>query len=252
MTEWKKGAKYWTKQFNPVIGCSPVSEGCKNCWAKGFAERLKMTDDFSCRKLTGAKAPKSGIVFAGNMTDLFGEWNTKEEIISWLNSLSPKAVNLVLTKRAERMPKINLPDLRHIWYGITAENQARLEERIMPFSEATCCHIGRRWLSAEPILGPIDLERNIQIDNEDNEGYGVSAIKAFDWVVVGAESGPDSVRRSCKIEWVENIVEQCQSAGVPVFVKQLDIGGTLVKDISKFPSHLQLRQVPWGEKEGLK
>ena len=69
------------------------------------------------------------------------------------------------------------------------------------------------------------------------------------WVVVGCESGPN--RRPCKIEWVESIVEQCLAANVPVFVKQLDIGGKCVTDIGKFPGHLRIRQVPWA-KEGAK
>ena len=66
------------------------------------------------------------------------------------------------------------------------------------------------------------------------------------WVVVGCESGPD--RRPCQIEWVESIVEQCLAANVPVFVKQLDIGGKCITDINKFPAHLQIRQVPWATK----
>ena len=67
--------------------------------------------------------------------------------------------------------------------------------------------------------------------------------KPFDWVVVGAESGPN--RRPCKIEWVESLVCQCRMFGIPVFVKQLEIDGKLEKDIAKFPKHLQIRQVPW-------
>lgn len=232
---WKKGAKYWTKQFNPVIGCSPVSEGCKNCWAKGFAERLKMTDDFSCRKLTGAKPPKSGIVFVGNMSDIFKEWNSVEEIVSWLNSLSPKAVNLVLTKRAERLPFA--PYHPNFWYGITTEDESCYRERIKILRNLN--RFIKKWLSAEPLLGPIDMQLQ----------YIAPEDRPFDWVVVGAESGPDSVRRSCKLEWVESLVHQCRSAGVPVFVKQLDLNGKLVKDISKFPEYLQIRQVPWGERE---
>jgi protein gp37 len=57
------------------------------------------------------------------------------------------------------------------------------------------------------------------------------------------------LRRPCKIEWVESIVEQCRATDVPVFVKQLDIGGKCVTDINKFPEHLRIRQVPWA-KEG--
>lgn len=65
----------------------------------------------------------------------------------------------------------------------------------------------------------------------------------YDWVVVGAESGPN--RRPCDLKWVRNIVWQCGKANVPVFVKQLDIDGKLEKNIEKFPADLQIRQVPW-------
>ena len=65
----------------------------------------------------------------------------------------------------------------------------------------------------------------------------------FKWVVVGCESGPR--RRPCKIEWVEWIVGECLSAGVPVFVKQLDLNGRCETNIDKFPKHLRIRQVPW-------
>ena len=89
------------------------------------------------------------------------------------------------------------------------------------------------WLSCEPLLGPIDLD------------LPIAAVKPK-WVVVGCESGPN--RRPCKIEWVESIVDQCRSAKIPVFVKQLDIGGKCEHDIDKFPAHLRIRQVPWAEK----
>lgn len=238
MTDYKKGAKYWTNQFNPVIGCSPVSEGCLNCWAKGFAERLKMTDDFSCRKLTGAKAPKSGIVFVGNMSDIFKEWNTDTEIIDWLNELYPLAVNLILTKRANRFSEMSkrLPGFSGCptFYGVTTEDQEQYNKRIKAVRNADSALY--KWISAEPLLGPIDMQLQ----------YIAPEDRLFGWVIVGAESGQN--RRPCKIEWVESIVEQCKSAGIPVFVKQLDLGGKLVKDISKFPSNLQLRQVPWGER----
>ena len=69
----------------------------------------------------------------------------------------------------------------------------------------------------------------------------------FEWVVVGCESGPN--RRPCKIEWIESIVDQCRARDIPVFVKQLDINGKCERDITKFPKHLQIRQVPWA-KEG--
>ncbi len=67
-------------------------------------------------------------------------------------------------------------------------------------------------------------------------------------LIVGAESGPH--RRECRIEWIEDIVEQCKSAGVPVFVKQIHLNGKLEKDINKFPEQLRIRELPWLRKEG--
>lgn len=112
---------------------------------------------------------------------------------------------------------------------MTAENQARYDERISDFK--TLSNQMPRWLSAEPLIGKIDM-LSPYVSSED---------LPFDWVVVGAESGPN--RRPCKLEWVELIVRQCRDAGIPVFVKQLEMGGKLVADIKKFPPELQIRQM---------
>jgi protein gp37 len=91
-------------------------------------------------------------------------------------------------------------------------------------------------VSAEPLLGPLRLG----LDGELIPGM-------YQWLVVGCESGKN--RRPCKLEWVESIVDQCRAANIPVFVKQLDIGGKCVTDINKFPEHLRIRQVPWTKDE---
>ena len=92
---------------------------------------------------------------------------------------------------------------------------------------------GKYWISAEPLLGSINLHIDLILQRD----------IPFCWVVVGCESGPK--RRPCKIEWIEDIVSQCRNRNIPVFVKQLDIDGKCVTDITKFPKHLQIRQVPW-------
>ena len=237
--EWGKGAKYWNRAWNPVIGCRKVSEGCANCYAEGMTERFPELRDadggFTPHRPTSPKSPpRFGVVFVGNMTDIFGEWNSNDEILQWMKILHPMtAVNLILTKRAGRLNKLypNLPKRGNFFYGITAENQTRYEERISDFRMLS--NKVSRWLSAEPLLGPIDMQLQ----------YIAPEDLPFDWVVVGAESGPN--RRPCKLEWVESIVRQCRKAGIKVFVKQLDIDGKLVKDIAKFPPELQIRQVPW-------
>lgn len=235
--EWEKSAKYWDHAWNPVIGCRPVSEGCENCYAARLAAQYPELQDadggFAPHPPKKPKnPPKSGVVFVGNMTDLFGEWNSDEQIHDWLNLIDTRTPNLILTKRAGRMADhLRNFGWNNAFYGVTAENHSRYFERITAIRRLLP-NINT-WLSAEPLLGPIDLGLRCIIPE----------FMPFDWVVVGAESGPN--RRPCKLEWVESIVEQCRSAGIPVFVKQLDIGGKLVNDIAKFPEHLQIRQVPW-------
>lgn len=247
--EWGKGAKYWDKAYNPMVGCRKCSEGCVNCYAESLAMRFPELQDgnggfLPHRPKKDKNPPQKGVVFVGNMTDIFGEWNTAARIYDWLYLLSEKAVNLVLTKRSNKIvdfidwEEINdRPFLEfrgeHIWLGVTAENQCCLEKRTYDLS---FWH-GKRWLSAEPLLERIDLEV-CSVDG----GY-TPIIQTLDWVVVGAESGTN--RRPCSLDWVRQIVRQCQATKVPVFVKQLDIDGKLVKDINEFPADLQIRQVPW-------
>lgn len=228
LIQWTKGAKYWTGCYNPVVGCKKISEGCQNCYADGVVKRFGINNgSFEPTVMANAKPPKSGIVFVGNMTDVFGEWNNKKQIndILWSLNFGSKITNLILTKRSSRLREIEHFDFynQSHWFGVTCENQARADERIPHLINAP---VKNRWLSLEPLLSPI---------------YGL--LSSFRWVVVGAESGPN--RRQCKLEWVESIVEQCRNANVPVFVKQLDINGKLEKDINKFPEHLRIRQVPW-------
>ena len=228
--EWGKGAKYWDHAWNPVIGCRKVSEGCVNCYAERMASRFPELQDWNGGFMphppkNAKKPPKNGVVFVGNMTDIFGEWNDPVQIVNWLLYLNDNAENLILTKRVERMAKMIgcIEPRRRCWWGVTAENQERLEERLPPMFGIN----GKRWISAEPLIGDVDFHKSMP----------------FDWVVVGAESGEN--RRPCTLEWVRQIVRQCQAAKVPVFVKQLDIDGKPVSDIDQFPEDLQIRQVPW-------
>ena len=238
--EWGKGAKYWDHAWNPMIGCRKISEGCANCYAARLAAQypeLQSGDGgFEPHPPKHLKRPPSkGVVFVGNMTDIFGEWVDGLDIHEWISALSPTATNLVLTKRAGRLRDLAYTDMmrmEHVFWGVTAENQTRLE-----FRAAQLLQIGAflKWISLEPLLEQVNLEA-LSWDND-------RIVDGTDWVVVGAESGPN--RRPCKLEWVRQIVQQCRAAGVPVFVKQLDIDGKLVKDIEKFPEDLQIRQIPW-------
>lgn len=73
-------------------------------------------------------------------------------------------------------------------------------------------------------------------------GDSLKPYGGIDWVILGTESG--KARRPMKLEWAESVVDQCDAAGVPVFVKQLEIGGKVTADVSLFPKHLQRQEFP--------
>ena len=259
LIQWPR-AKYWTAQWNPVIGCKPCSPACENCYAAAWAKRFGQS--FEPHESSKVRPPRKGVVFCGNMTDLFGEWmwpykdsyimKSPADLIAKCDSCD--ATYLWLTKRVDRLtlelsvgeiPMVNEEgivqcvrlsqfDFPNHYFGFTAENQEWYDRRVKEFYGGMP-EWANWWLSAEPLLGPIDLGLR----------YIAPEDAPFEWVVVGCESGPN--RRPCKIEWVESIVEQCMAANVPVFVKQLDINGRCVTDINRFPAHLRIRQVPWAK-----
>ena len=250
LIQWPR-AKYWDKCWNPWIGCRPCSPACDNCYAAAQARRFGLSFD---PHETDQNPPRSGVVFCGNMTDIFGYWmyaGGSAGIVARTLGYSRQATYLWCTKRPARMTAaLECGILRYKdetgdhespfadcefgnqYFGMTAENQEWYENRFEEFFRCKPTW-AKCWLSAEPLLGPIDLRL---------AEFSIFSVP-FSWVVVGCESGPK--RRPCKIEWVESIVAQCMRNAVPVFVKQLDIGGKCVTDIAKFPRHLQIRQVPW-------
>ena len=255
LIQWPR-AQYWDKAWNPIIGCKPCSPACEHCYAKAMSERFHKS--FAPRASSHERPPRSGVVFCGNMTDLFGEWADEDyfdwrvEFVKRTLGYSHKATYLWLTKRVEAMcdtlnngrvflkgeDDCDFPfrdcEMRNQFFGYTAENQMWFDTRTEAAAELP--NWANMWISAEPLLGPIDLEI-LYDESFDN----------LKWLVVGCESGPN--RRPCKIEWVESIVKQCRAAKVPVFVKQLSINGRCVTDINRFPTHLRIRQVPWATKE---
>lgn len=129
--------------------------------------------------------------------------------------------------------------LPNVWIGVSAENQATAEERIPLLLE---CPAAVRWVSAEPLLGPIDFRRLTLVAPKPPYGPGAwldsltghvegpdDVLDArVDWIVVGGESGSNA--RPCDVAWIEEIVEDCVDLGVPVFVKQL--GASIVWRLS--------------------
>jgi protein gp37 len=204
----------WTgATWNPVTGCTKISDGCKNCYAERIAYRLQAQgqphyiDGFEVRIHKDSlgiplKWRKPRVVFVNSMGDLFHE-DVPEEFLCRVFEVMNRAkhhVFQVLTKRSEYLLKMNskLQWSENIWMGVSVENQKYLE-RINHLRNISA-HI--RFISFEPLLGPI-VDVNLA---------------GIDWVIAGGESGPRA--RTVKRSWVENIRDQCVESRVPFFFKQ--------------------------------
>ena len=192
------------------------------------------------------------MVFVNSMSDTFHRNITFKQINEVFNTMQHCARHTyqVLTKRPDRIiefidwkrkqlsKKLNIASKwvpkNNIWFGASVENQKEANNRI-PLLLKTYSKI--KFVSVEPMLSKIDL--SIYMASGWTEPPYDDIIN---WVIVGCESGPG--RRPCKTEWIESIVEQCQDAEVPVFIKQININGKVEKNIKKFPKHLQLQQFP--------
>jgi protein gp37 len=204
----------WTHMtWNPVTGCTKVSQGCKNCYAERMAKRLKAMGVERYRngfRLTlhdkmldlprNWREPK--LIFVNSMSDLFHEEVPFAFIARVFETMRVCEHHIfqVLTKRASRLrevaPHLDWPG--NVWMGVSVEDK-RVLHRIHDLVATTA---KLRFLSCEPLIGPL---RDLPLDG-------------IDWVIVGGESGPRA--RPMDPSWVMEIRGQCQKAGVPFFFKQ--------------------------------
>lgn len=226
----------WTETtWNPVTGCSEISAGCKNCYAKRMAFRLKAMKsknynngfEVTCHAhLIDAPLDwkKSRTVFVNSMSDIFHEDVPIEFIQKIFKTMNCAANHTfqALTKRSSRLVELNtsLNWSKNIWMGVTVEDKDS-KYRIEQLRE-TNAYV--KFLSLEPLL--CDL--------------GELNLTDIDWVIVGGESGPKS--RPMQEAWVDNIKEQCLSSGVPFFFKQW--GGTNKKKAGRMLQGKTWNQMP--------
>ncbi|HUB88615.1 MAG TPA: phage Gp37/Gp68 family protein [Dyella sp.] len=290
----------WTDAtWNPLRGCSRVSEGCRHCYAEKVAMRFSgpgKAYEGLIHRSTGAwsgkvrlmpeklREPwdwvKSKRIFVNSMSDLFHESVPFEFIaaVLWIMSVTTRHTYQVLTKRPARMLEFfqwvkdydegffeddrisdvgreqpGVVDLEwepsngrrggydncgpafpyeNVWLGVSVEDQKAVDERIPLLLQ---CPAAVRWLSCEPLLGPIDLTRVQAIPHnapwnalspngcsQHAPGYCLGGCEwrwlPIDWVVAGGESGPGA--RPMHPDWARSLRDQCASAGVPFFFKQ--------------------------------
>lgn len=215
-----RDSRWWDVSWNLLTGCSPRSEGCANCWAEPMARRLAGRYGYSRqphhfdvtfhpeRLADPFKWKKPRRIFVCNMGDLFHEDVRQDqiELVFAVMKAAPWHTYLILTKRPYLMKSIE-PWQRppRLWFGITAENMERFEERLYP---GPYSYLGNSFVSFEPLLGPISAPR---------------WIAQVDGVIAGCESGPR--RRPAKIEWFRSLRDQCAEYRVPFYLKQMEVDG---------------------------
>jgi protein gp37 len=204
----------WTEYtWNPVTGCVKISQGCKHCYAERMSRRLKAMG--SSRYENGfvptlhedllelpKRWKKPRVIFVNSMSDLFQEDVPESFIARVFETMRdcPQHTFQILTKRGERLARLAaaLPWPRNVWMGVSVEDQ-RVMDRVRDLADVPAAV---RFLSCEPLIGPLDD----------------LPLKSIDWVIVGGESGPGA--RPMNRAWVESIRQQCERAKVAFFFKQ--------------------------------
>ena len=230
----------WTEMtWNPTVGCTKVSPGCKHCYAETMAKRLKAMGmrgyergfrlNLMPERLNEPlERRKPTVYFVNSMSDLFHEKVPFDYIASVFDVMrrSPQHTFQVLTKRAERMAEFcngaTVPE--NVWLGVSVENRKYGLPRI-PVLRGIDAPI--RFLSIEPLL----------------EDLGAFDLSGIQWAIVGGESGNKA--RPMKPAWVDGIKQQCDEAGVNFFFKQWGAWGADGEKRSKGSNGREYRGQVW-------
>jgi protein gp37 len=290
--------RYWDEGIQLIDGCTPCSPGCDHCWSAAITHRFDKQQSkivtnydkggfekiqFYCTNIYGKfngeivthpdrlkrfNTRKSKVFAIWN--DLFHEDVSYEFIHETYLAMKRNKQNfyLILTKRAERMARVAPLILEsvafahgygfdNIYHGLTVCNQQEADEKIPIFLQVP----GKKFLSIEPMLGPIDLNSTPFPDQyfkisgrtgcipDEKEicdySYWMKKDHGINAVILGGETLGNRPGREMKTEWVENIVGQCTSAGVPLFIKQIHLNGKVSKNMNEWPEELRVRELPW-------
>jgi protein gp37 len=211
----------WTQAtWNPTTGCDQVSAGCDNCYALTLAKRLKAmgAEKYQHDGDPRTSGPGFGITVHPDALRLPYTWRTPRLV--FVNSMSdllharvpvafirqvlqvmqdtPQHTYQVLTKRSRRLRRLDVEWPPNLWMGVSVEN-SRVLSRVDDLRQVPAAV---RFLSCEPLLGPLD-------------GIDLTGIH---WVIAGGESGPRA--RPVDPSWVADLRDRCQQAAVPFFFKQ--------------------------------
>jgi len=267
----------WAQEtWNPVTGCSKISDGCANCYAEKMARRLqamgvkKYRDGFAVRchpeeleKPLHWKKPRK--IFVCSMADLFHEevphafrTDVFDVMCSWRwpskaaqrrgdenDLVDPGHIYQVLTKRPQNiLPWLNW--VFEVWPGDTPFNVATEVLGGWPANIHLGLTVENQRAADERIPHLLDTPAAVRwVSFEpllDFVDLPAKSWQALDWAVIGCETGPK--RRECRLEWVRYLVNRCDTYHVPVFVKKLEIDGKVSDDPADWPEWARRREYP--------
>ena len=212
----------WTEvTWNPTTGCDRTSPGCGNCYALTLAKRLKAMGQAKYQNDGDPRTSGPGFrltihpstldtprswasprtVFVNSMSDLFHPDVPESFIHDVFRTMreTPQHQYQVLTKRSKRLASLatSIDWPRNVWMGVSVESQ-KYAYRVRHLAQVPAAV---RFVSAEPLLGPVELD-----------------LDSVDWVIAGGESGAHA--RTMDADWARNIRDRCTEAGVAFFFKQ--------------------------------
>lgn len=283
----RTGIEWTDATWNPVTGCTKVSQGCKFCYAERDFHRPYPGRAFTDVQLHPDrleiplrwKRPRR--IFVCSMSDLFQE-AVDEKYIAKVLAICELAywhTFQILTKRPQRMRSLLSDDgfQFHVsWFAFQAIRELGLEDRrqeLEPYLKKDSSNIwlgvscedqrtaderipcllrtpsALRFVSYEPALEPVSLEK-LTGEFEDGEDKRTFErwIDRLDWLIAGAESGPKA--RPSELAWFRSIRDQCRDAGVPFFLKQITERGRRVP-FEQWPEDLKVREWPETMKGGI-
>jgi protein gp37 len=240
----------WTEAtWNPWYGCTKVSPGCARCYMYREIRQYGRDPEVVTRSKTTFRQPllwraQPRLIFTCSWSDWFHEAADPWREEAWeIVRHTPQHTYQILTKRAERiaghLPKDWGDGYPNVWLGVSIENQRHADRA------AVLCGVAARvrFVSAEPLLGPVDLTKLVTAAPAEYAGFGeVNRVTEIDalrgrwltelgieygggarihWLIAGGESGPGF--RPMQLDWARALRDQCVAAGVPYFLKQ--IGG---------------------------
>ena len=259
----------WTDAtWNPWIGCTKVSPGCTHCypetedkrrgwthggWGPGKPRRRTSPHYWRQLQKWNQQASQAGIkkkVFVASLADALDPEVPAEWRRDMWNAIRPHGALIfqVLTKRPELAAEMLPPDWgngwENIWFGVSVENQ----DYAWRIGELLKIPAAVRFLSIEPMLGPVDLAGPLGLNDRcspfpDSAGnVDMPGGSWIDWVITGCESGPG--RRPWSLEWDLDVEQQCHTAGVAFFRKQIVLDGRVSKDAAEWPEYLRTQEFP--------